>query len=130
MDAMTRPKQRPIPVTSDRAMPVDRTEVEQRRNVYLPFTLAQAVDNAGPDFNLSAAAQWGIRQALNGASDSQHVHDPAQLDRIEQMVTELAEREHQDDRAGWTTRDWIRADWPKAAAVAGLTLLLVTNTAA
>lgn len=85
---MARPKQRAIPVTSDRVMPAGHGEIEQQlRNVYLPLSLAQDVAAAGPDFNLSAAAQRGIRQALDG-SNSQAI-DRDQLDRIENTDTPI-----------------------------------------
>ena len=77
-----------------------------------------------------AATEAALRNL--GTTAAVEHQDPAQLDRIEQMVTDLHQREHkqlrqhQDDRANWTTADWLRADWPKAVAVFA-TLGLVTH---
>jgi hypothetical protein len=100
----------------------------ERVNVYLPFTLAKAIRDAretGRPFNLSEAAARGIAQALHGSGPGEQL-DPQQLDRIEKMVAELHQdqRQDQDDRSGWSSWDWIKADWPKAAAVAGGLVLL------
>jgi hypothetical protein len=76
-----------------------------------------------------AATEAALRNLGAAAVDQHQTVDPAQLDRIEQLVTvhrhdHAQPRQHQDDRADWTTLDWIRADWPKAAALVGWVWLL------
>jgi uncharacterized protein (DUF3084 family) len=126
----------------------------ERVNVYLPYTLAQAVRdarNAGADLNLSGAAAQGIARALNGRRAAAVPEEPAAVsedqDQCAEVVAQLAilgrgqselERElarirgvQDQDREERRQHAATVEGWIKAGAVLGTLLLgvyAVTNS--